>query len=142
LRLRKVPEHRIILEDSRHKIYRFSDTPNPQMIEIMAKIGLPPTIKNWVHLGLASAIIIPSAILGMLLVFMELPEFGREILISQIGFIAGLRVLIYRDMDLMERWNIVLFVAVIWCTVLLLILILLSYCSNLSVCLQIFEPLK
>lgn len=127
LRLRKIPQHRVILEDNRHLIYRFSDTPDPQFIEVIVRIGLPSTIKNWAHLGLASAIVIPSTLVGMLVVFMELPKFGYEILIGLIGFIAGLRVLIFRDMDLMQRWNSVLFSAVIWCTVLLLVFILLSY---------------
>lgn len=142
LRLRKIPQHRVILEDSRHKIYRFSDTPDPQFIEVIVRIGLPSTIKNWAHLGLASAIVIPSAIIGMLVTFMERPEFDFEILISLIGFIAGLRVLIFRDMDLMQRWNSVLFAAVIWCTALLLVFILLSYCSELSVCINNIRTFK
>jgi hypothetical protein len=142
LRLRKIPEHRVILEDSRHKIYRFSDTPDPQLIEIVVKVGLPTTIKNWAQLGLAAAVAIPSSIIGMLVISMELPEFGFEILLSIIGFIAGLRVLIFRDLDLMQRWNTILFAAVIGCSLVLLFFILLSYCPETSVCINNIRTFK
>jgi hypothetical protein len=142
LRLRKVPEYKVILEDTRHKIYRFSDTPNPQLIEIIVRVGLPSTIKNWAQLGLAATIIIPSSIMAMLVIFMELPEFSFEILLSLVGFIAGLRVLIFRDLDLMQRWNTILFIAVIFSTVLLLVFNLLAYCPELSVCISNIRTFK
>jgi len=142
LRLRKIPDHRVILEDNRHKIYRFSDTPDPQLIEVIVKVGLPPTIKKWAQLGLTAAVAIPSFIIVMLVRFMELPEFGFEIMLSVVGFIAGLRVLIFRDLDLMRRWNNILFAAVIGCSSLLLVFILLSYCTEISECLNNIRTFK
>lgn len=130
LRLRKAPFHEIVLHDNRHWIYRFSDTPDPQLIEIKTIIGLPPTVKNWAHLGLAAGILVPLAVSLMTIVFMKVPEFGFGAKIGVIGFITGLRVLIFHDVDLMRRWNRVLYCSLIWCGILLLILMFMSYFTD------------
>jgi hypothetical protein len=133
LRLRKTPVHKIILHDNRHWIYRFSETPDPQFIEIKIRIGLPDAVKKWAHLGLASGTFMPSIILLLTIGFGKVPEFGFATIVGVIGFITGLRVLIFHDVDLMRRWNKILFSLIVFCAFLLLVLMFLSYFSDFKV---------
>lgn len=127
LRLRKNPDYKTILEDERHKIYRFNESPSPQLIEIIIRVGLPSTINNWIHIGFLAIIIVPSIIVIFTVVFREIPEFAFETFVGMIGFLVGLRVLIFHDLELMGRWNKVFFIGIIACVILLFSYIFISF---------------
>jgi hypothetical protein len=54
------------------------------------------------------------------------PRFGFQTLVGVIGFVIGLRVLIFHDLDLMAGWNRRLVWGAIGCSLLLLLLMFLS----------------
>ncbi|MFZ0511539.1 MAG: hypothetical protein WAM14_08030, partial [Candidatus Nitrosopolaris sp.] len=126
LRLRRRPTYRTIIEDDRHRIYRFAETENPQFLEVIIKIGLPQTIQKWAQLGLIAILIIPTTVFTLTIYFQSIPRFGFETLVGVIGFVIGLRVLIFHDLDLMVSWNRILFWGVVGCSILLLLLMVLS----------------
>jgi hypothetical protein len=132
LRLRHKPDYRAIIEDDRHKIYRFMETENPQFLEVVLKIGLPQTIQKWAQLGFISVLIIPTIIFIMTIYFQSIPRFGFQTLVGVVGFVIGLRVLIFHDLDLMAGWNRRLIWGAIGCSLFLLLLMFLSNDNQLA----------
>lgn len=95
----------VIIDDERHKVYRFSASEEPQMIRVIVRIGLPSTVKSWANLGLISGVLAPAFILGSSIGLGRMVDFGYEILAGTIVFLTGLRVLLFHDISLMKRWN-------------------------------------
>ena len=55
---------RKILDSINHKIYRFDNTEQSQLIYVNVKIGLPNTIIRWARLGLVTGIVLPIGVVS------------------------------------------------------------------------------
>ncbi|MGI0102501.1 MAG: hypothetical protein ACREA7_07905 [Nitrosotalea sp.] len=123
LRSSKEPTLTHIIDDQRHKVYRFSETEKPQLIEIVVKIELPTMIEDWAQLGLFAGIVLPLFLILLTFLTHHVPKFSHEILAGIITFIVGLRVFVFHDTVLMRNWKTIHYVLVIWCALVLLGLI-------------------
>ena len=115
-----------ILNDPNHKVYRFAAPKESQLLQVSLRIGKPKDIKNWLTVGLMSAIIPPIAILVLALAYLKIPPFGFEVLGGIITFLIGEKALIFQDLSLLKKWNKVIIGSTIWVMVLLIALIILS----------------
>ena len=82
-------DHRKILDDERHKTYRFGGNFFTQVIQVTVKIGLPKMIRTWAKLGLISTIVVPLAIVIMVFSLNDIPQFSFHVIFGTIGFILG-----------------------------------------------------
>ena len=115
-----------ILSDERHKVYRFTEKKDAEVLETTIHVGKPKDIKNWLTVGFLSAIIPPGFIIGMFFGFREMPPFSFEVLGGIVAFLIGQRAFIFQDSYLMKNWNRVIIGSAIWVASLMLCLIFLS----------------
>lgn len=117
-------EHVKVLNDNRHKIFRFAETPESQLIEISFTIGKPKDVKDWLSLGLLSAIVPPLILLGLTIFTGRVPDFAYAILGSIVAFLVGQKALILQESSLLNNWNKVIVGSTIWVSILILALVI------------------
>jgi hypothetical protein len=98
-------EYRQIINDVRHKVYRFAPTIEMQVLRIRLRIGLPQLVKKWAEFGFTASIIASMVIVYFAIFNAKVPPFAYETLAGLIAFIVGLRVIVFHDLTLMEDWN-------------------------------------
>ena len=94
-----------ILDEVNHKIYRFEETEDVQFIEIDVKMGVPNAVISWAKLSGISAIVIPSILALILFGTSKVLPFTFELMAGLIALLISQRMLIFRDIPLMKRWN-------------------------------------
>ena len=112
-----------IFDNTNHKTYRFNETTETQLIHISVKMGLPRTVIRWAKLGSGTAIVALSGIISVIMVTKTIPAFTFELMAGIIALLIGERVLIFRDIPLMKKWNTVYLILTSACIALLVILV-------------------
>ena len=115
-----------ILNSVNHKIYRFKETEEPQLVQINVKMGLPNTVTKWARLGLVSAIVVPISLILFTLIVGNVPSFTFELMAGVIALLIGERVLIFRDIPLMKKWSSIHLGLAIWCVIVLISLMFIT----------------
>ena len=76
-----------------------------QLIVVSMRIGLPNGIVQSATIGVVSAFAIPFFVIILTAYFSRIPTFAFETLTGELGFLIGLRALVFRDITLMDNWN-------------------------------------
>ena len=116
------PNFNTILNSPNHKIYRFKETNEAQFIKTSVKMGLPDTIIQWTKFGFGSAILIPISLILLGLLTNKILPFTFELMAGVIALLVGARVLIFKDITLMEKWNFTYLFLITCCMVILILL--------------------
>jgi len=134
------PKYKEILNSVGHKVYRFQETDEPQLIQVTVIVGMPNTILKWTSVGLASGILIPFYMLSYLIITGTISIFAFESLAGVTAILIGERVLILKDIPLMKSWSNLNLGLVFWTLFVLVMMIIGSNGSSVaSNCVDVCE---
>ncbi len=126
------PKFITILDGINHKVYRFEEAEDPQLVRVNVKMGVPRTVTKWAKFGLLTAIAVPTSMIMSVLVEGAIPPFAFGLLAGVIALLFGERVLIFRDIPLMKRWSGAYLYLAGW-SVAVLVFLMIAHTVNQSV---------